>query len=179
MKAAALLLCAALAAPLPGAASEVAAPAGLQLPGARLAGEGELRWWGLRLYRAQLWTGPGFEAQRFARHPFALELHYLRDFRARDIAQRSIEEMRRAGDLADADARRWERALAQLLPDVRAGDRIMGVHQPGGGAAFVVNGRPVGGIDEPAFAQRFFAIWLGPATSEPGLRAALLGNASP
>jgi hypothetical protein len=32
-------------------------------------------------------------------------------------------------------------------------------------------------IADPVFASLFFAIWLGPATSQPGLRAAFLGAA--
>jgi hypothetical protein len=143
---------------------------------ARLAGQGELTWWGLRVYEARLWTGPGFEADDFARRPFALELTYLRAIKGRDIAARSIEEMRRAGEFTESQAQRWRAQLEALLPDVQPGDRIAGVHRPGKGAAFLVNGRSVGEIEDEAFARLFFAIWLGPATSDRALRAALLGT---
>ena len=146
-------------------------------PQSRLAGQGELTWWGLRVYEARLWTPPGFEAEAFARHPFALELTYLRSLRGRDIAARSIEEMRRAGEFGDPQAERWRAQLEALLPDVKAGDRIAGVHRPGRGAVFLVNGRTAGEIADAEFARLFFAIWLGPATADRNLRAALLGAA--
>ncbi|MEO8653539.1 MAG: chalcone isomerase family protein, partial [Ramlibacter sp.] len=113
----------------------------------------------------------------FAGHRFALELRYLRELRGGAIAQHSIDEMRRAGDFSEQQAQHWLQALADVLPDVRPGDRIMGVHAPGQGASFVVNGKPAVTIADPVFATLFFAIWLGPATSQPGLRAALLGAA--
>ena len=143
------------------------------------AGQGRMRWLGLAVYEAQLWVAPGFRATRFAEHAFALELHYQRAFSAADIARRSLAEMQRAGPIDAAEAQRWQQLLQQLLPDVRAGDRILGVHRPGQGAAFVVNGRPQGEIADPRFAARFFGIWLSPSTSEPALRDALLGAAAP
>ena len=148
------------------------------LPSAELRGEGLLRFFGLQVYRARLWTDPGFEPANFAAAPLALELEYLRDFKASAIADRSIQEMRRAASFADDKASRWEQQLAQLLPDVKAGDRIMGVHQPGSGALFFHNDKPIGGIADEEFSRLFFGIWLGPATSEPGLRSALI-NAAP
>ena len=143
------------------------------------AGQGSLRWLGLSVYQARLWVAPGFRGARFAEHRFALELRYERAFAAADIARRSLAEMRRAGPIADAEAQRWQLQLQQVLPDVRAGDRILGIHRPGQGAAFVVNGRAQGEIADPRFAARFFGIWLGPATSEPALREALLEGAAP
>lgn len=148
------------------------------LPSAELRGEGLLRFFGLQVYRARLWTDPSFEAANFAAAPLALELEYLRDFKASAIADRSIQEMRRAATFGADKATRWEQQLAQLLPDVKAGDRIMGVHQPGTGALFFHNDKPIGGIADEEFSRLFFGIWLGPATSEPGLRNALI-NATP
>ncbi len=66
--------------------------------------------------------------------------------------------------------------MKRLFPDVHAGDRITGVHRPGEGAAFFVNGRAVGEVRDSRFAQLFFGIWLSPRTSQPSLRAALLGT---
>jgi hypothetical protein len=143
-------------------------------PGARLAGQGRLLWWGLPIYDASLWASPGFTSRGLARQTFLLELTYLRSLRGGDIARRSIEEMRRAGSFDPAQAARWQAQLEALLPDVVAGDRIAALHAPGRGAAFYVNGKPAGEIADALFAQLFFAIWLGPNTSEPRLRASLL-----
>jgi hypothetical protein len=59
---------------------------------------------------------------------------------------------------------------------VHAGDRITGVHRPGEAAVFFVNGRGVGEVRDARFAQLFFGIWLSPRTSQPALRASLLGT---
>lgn len=157
--------------------ASTAAPgtAAAALPGARLVGEGLLRVWGFQVYRSRLWALPGFQAADYAEQPLALELEYLRAFRAADIARRSIEEMRGIGAFGPAQAERWERALASVLPDVSPGDRLLGVHRPGLGARFYAGGQALGSIDDPQFSRLFFGIWLDPNTSAPALRQALLG----
>ena len=65
-----------------------------------------------------------------------------------------------------------------MIPDVRTGDRVMGIHQPGVGAAFWVNDKNTGEIQDAEFARLFFGIWLSPNTSEPKLRDALLAGAA-
>ena len=135
--------------------------------------------WGFEVYDAALWVTPGFTAQAPERHAFALELHYLRDFSARDIASRSIDEMRRSGPLTPEQAAQWQKALETTLPDVRKGDRLTGVNQPGQPTAFWLNGKPIGEIAGADFAQRFFGIWLSPQTSAPQLRDALLAGVRP
>jgi hypothetical protein len=146
------------------------------LPGARLAGSARFRFWGFDVYNASLWVRPGFQPQDFARHAFALELDYQRDFTGQAIAGRSIDEMRRISHFSDTQAQEWRQALRRALPDVKKGDRIAGLHIPGTGARFLLNGEPFGEVRDPAFAPLFFGIWLSPATSEPGLRQSLLAQ---
>jgi hypothetical protein len=106
-------------------------------------------------------------------------LRYQRDFSARDIARRSLEEMRRQGSIAPAQADQWQQALATAFPDVKKGDRIVGVNRPGVGVLFITNGQATGEIAGADFARLFFGIWLSPQTSEPGLRQALLAGTAP
>lgn len=168
------------AAAAPGLAQDAAAPpaeVGSALPGAKLQGRGRLRFLGLHVYDALLWTvarAPDGEAQNGA---LALELRYARTLRGPLIAERSIEEMRRIGEFAESEAQRWLEAMKRLFPDVNAGDRITGVHRPGEAALFFVNGRSVGEVRDARFAQLFFGVWLSPRTSEPALRSQLLGIA--
>jgi hypothetical protein len=63
--------------------------------------------------------------------------------------------------------------MAQIFPDVKPEDRIVGVHLSEG-ARFFHNDRFIGSVDDPAFARAFFAIWLDARTSAPELRALLL-----
>lgn len=139
----------------------------------RLQGQGEMRWFGFRLYQASLWA-PGGRWQ--PEQPYALELRYSRDIPSARLVQASIEEMQRLGNADDARLLRWQVELERVFPDVRSGDVIHGVHLPQRGAEFYHQGRLTGRIEDVDFARAFFAIWLDPRTREPALRASLLGS---
>jgi hypothetical protein len=171
-----LLTVAAIALP---ARAQTAPPEIVQaLPAARVQGEGRLRFFGLHVYDIRLWVLPGFAPERWAELPLALEIRYARTLHGRAIAERSIEEMKRQGELPSDRGRSWLDQMTRLFPDVREGDRILGLQQPGAGASFHVNGRWSGEVRDVDFARRFFGIWLAPQTSEPGLRQRLLGSGS-
>ena len=159
-----------------GAEGAVSASPGASTPlaGARLVGQGTMRFLGFEVYRARLWAQPGFDADQYSAHPLALELTYQRNFTAEAIAKRSIEEMRRVGSFTPQQATRWQQALQAALPDVKPGDRLLGLYQPGAGAVFKMGGRVVGEVADAEFSRLFFGIWLSPQTSEPGLRQALI-----
>lgn len=147
------------------------------LPQARLQGSGVLRFFGLRVYEARLWTAAGFDADDYARHPFALELAYDRRLEGQAIAERSVAEMRRVGAFDDASAKRWLALMVQAFPDVAAGDRLVGLNDGQGGVRFFHNGRPTAQTVDADYARLFFGIWLARQTSAPALRDALLGRA--
>jgi hypothetical protein len=147
------------------------------LPGARLVGQGTLRWLGLTVYDARLWAAEGFDPARLHDSRFALELRYARRLDGQAITDRSLEEMRRSGPLDEADTTAWREAMQRAFPDVAPGDRLTGLHEPAAGSRFYLNGRFTAAIDHPRFVQRFYAIWLGAQTSQPALRARLLGAA--
>ena len=67
-----------------------------------------------------------------------------------------------------------QQALQAALPDVKPGDRLLGLYQPGAGAVFKMGGRVVGEVPDAEFSRLFFGIWLSPQTSEPGLRQQLI-----
>ena len=161
-------------APAPDARPELAQA----LPQARHVGSSRLTVWGFQIYDAHLWAPASFAAGRYATSPMALELSYLRNFKALDIAERSLKEMRRSQPISNAQADQWKSDMLRVIPDVEKGERILGVHRPGRGAAFWVNGKASGEIQDAEFARLFFGIWLSPNTSEPRMRAALLAGAS-
>lgn len=145
---------------------------------ARLAGEGALRWFGLRIYEARLWVGAdGIDPARLASSAFALDLRYARALAGEAIARRSHEEIARLGygDPQRRDA--WLDAMRRIFPDVADGDRLTGVHRPGAGVSFYRNDRRIGRVDDPEFGAAFFAIWLDARTSAPQLRDRLLAGA--
>lgn len=177
-----LLLCA-LALPL-GTALAKNAPDPTKLPQeinttlapAQFTGTGKLSFFGLNVYEANLWVSPGFKADSFEDHAFALDLHYLRSFSAEKIAKRSIEEMQRLEKIPDSKAALWLSTLSDVMPEIKKGDSLIGVHKPGTGVSFWHNGKRSGEIRDAEFSKQFFAIWLSPKTTEPKLRKALLGN---
>jgi hypothetical protein len=154
------------------AAGLVAAAGTVLPPDWRVQGQGEMRWFGLRLYQASLWAPDGrWQAER----PYALELRYARDIPSARLVQASIEEMQRLGSADEVRLARWKTELERVFPDVRTDDVIHGLHLPQRGAEFYHQGKLTGRIDDVEFARAFFAIWLDPRTREPALRARLLG----
>ena len=132
-------------------------------------GLAEMRFFGFALYRATLWVaGPGINNS-----PHALTLHYRRNISREQLVSASLDEMRRLGD-ADTTVARWQADLERVFPDVKTGERIIGLHLPGQGARFYHQGRLTGEVNDADFAQRFFAIWLDPRTRSPEVRALLL-----
>ena len=132
-----LIICAALMAPLvlPVIAQPVDVPRELPaattsvqdtrpeikdlLPQGRLVGKGRLTFFGFQVYDARLWSVPGLKADNFASQPFALELAYLRDFKNRAVAERSIHEMRRSANISDAQAASWIEEMMRAYPDIK------------------------------------------------------------
>lgn len=145
------------------------------LPQARLQGSGALRFFGLRVYEARLWVTAGFDPERYARAPLALELTYDRKLEGEAIAERSIAEMRRVGSMTDGQIQTWLDIMRRAFPDVVANDRLLGLHDGRGGVRFFHNGNATASIHDAEYARLFFGIWLAPETSAPALRDSLLG----
>jgi Chalcone isomerase-like len=139
----------------------------------RILGQGRMRWFGLHLYDASLWvTGRDLQWD----HPFVLDIRYARSFNGSKIAEVSAEEMLRLGFRDDRKLAAWRELMRRAFPDVKSGEHITGVFRPGAGVDFYHQGRPTAVINDAEFARAFFSIWLDPATREPKLRAALLGQ---
>lgn len=139
-------------------------------------GQGRLRFFGLHVYDAKLWADQVITTANYKTTPLALELTYGRSLYGNLIAERSLKEMRGITAVSDAQASAWLDAMTALFPDVKEGDQLTGVYQPGQRAVFWLNGKRLGEVGDPAFAQAFFGIWLDEKSSEPSLRDQLLGS---
>ena len=153
-------------------------PIRAELPDARLSGEGVMRWLGLKIYSAQLWTGAaGVRTDQPTSQPLALDLRYATGLKGEAIAERSLQEIEKLG-FGDAPSRsRWLSELKRLMPNIAADDRLTGILEPKRGVAFFHNDKPIGRIDDADFASAFFLIWLDERTTAPSLRASLLRGA--
>ncbi len=142
----------------------------------RQQSKAQMRFFSLLIYDIRLWSREPIDTQNWASKELALELEYARSLSGREIAKRSLVEMKRQAEIAPEQAQRWLQEMEAAFPDVQAGDRISGWHEPGEGARFFVNGQLKKRINDPQFARLFFGIWLAPQSSEPGLRKQLLGG---
>ncbi len=139
----------------------------------QLQGSARFRKYLINVYDGRLWVSAGrFDPQGL----YALDLTYALAFKAKDLAARSVEEMRRIGETNEADLRRWDGVMRTAFPDLKAGDRLVGVNVPGRETRFYLNDKLFSTVSDPAFGPAFFAIWLHPRTSEPAFRRDLLAG---
>lgn len=145
------------------------------LPQAQPLGGGDLTWFGLRIYRATLWSASKpFDATQ----PYALQLHYYRSISRERLVGTSIDEIRRLSrtPIADATLKRWEALLMSAFVDVNEGDELTGVYLPGRGMQFYDRQRLLAELDDEALARAFFDIWLNPESRDKKLRQRLMGT---
>ena len=140
---------------------------------AQVVGSGRLTFLGIKAYDATLYAPNGVWRKEA---PFALQLDYLRAFSGDSIAKTSAQEIDRLGAPTSAQLQSWLAEMTDILPDVKAGDHIIGIHHPTSGAILLQNGRILGEIKDPSFSRLFFDIWLSPKTRVAGLRKDLLGQ---
>jgi hypothetical protein len=96
----------------------------------------------------------------------------LRSFEGLAIAKRSLDEMHKVGNISERQEKDWLKAMSEIFPNVRKGDRLVGVYKPNEGAEFWFQQRRLGVVMDPQFAKLFFGIWLHEATSAPAIRQA-------
>ncbi len=153
-----------------GAFSQAAAPWAL-------LGSGALRFFGFKAYDAHLWTTGGSANPLVAKGLFALEIDYNTAIKADEIVNVSLVEMARLRSLSESQVKVWTAEMKKSFTDVKSGDKLTGVYVPKVGTRFFFNSRLVSEINDPAFGDAFFAIWLDEKTKRGELRRALLGLA--
>jgi hypothetical protein len=166
----------------PGTKSVSAAEAPAELnaygSGWRAKGTGSLKFFGFKVYDATLWL-PAQAAGNFNfsfSQLFALDIAYNTTVKANDINNTSLIEMSRISSATPEQVKAWSAFMTGLFLDVKAGDRLIGVHVPAAGARFFLNGKLLGETQDTTFSEAFFKIWLDPKARKPELRTALLGQ---
>ncbi len=152
-----------------------AAPWRAALPKAQPVGGGDMTFFGMRIYRATLWSASRpFDPTQ----PFALQLSYYRSISRQRLVDTSMDEilrLARAPIPADTLAR-WKTLLASGFVDVNEGDELTGVYRPGRGMQLYDRQRMLADIDDEALARAFFDIWLNPGSRDRKLRQRLMGG---
>ena len=160
---------------VPAVAQAVALPAVVtrDVTGLTLRGDAIMRFFGMKVYDIRLWTSSRTISME---QPFALELVYDLSIKGRDIASRSVKEMRMQGWNDEARLKRWGDEMNRIFPDIAQGDALIGVSIPGKEARFYSRDKLIAVIADPEFSRAFFDIWLSEKTSEPKLRKKLIGS---
>ena len=143
------------------------------LMGLTVRGGAVMRFFGLKVYDVRLWT----QMKPFTHaEPFVVELVYDMSLKGKDIADRSVKEMRAQGISDEMKLKHWGDEMARIFPDIKQGDTLIGVSLPGKEARFYSRDKLIATVPDPEFAKAFFDIWLSEKTSEPKLRVKLLGE---
>ena len=104
-----------------------------------------------------------------------LRIDYRRRIRKEDLVAHTKIELQKQG-LYTETTEPWLTALAGIWPDIEKGDRILLQVTESLASKFFFNGQLVGSISDPAFTERFVAIWLSENSSYPAQREQLIGN---
>ena len=143
------------------------------VPNAAKVGEGALSFYFWDVYNASLYAPDA----NFSKHqPFALRVEYLMNFSGNDIAEKSIEEIKKQGFKDYTKLKKWKEDLQKLFPNVEDGTVLTGILTEQRNALFYKNGKKIGEIADKELSARFFDIWLGEKTSAPHLRKQLMGS---
>lgn len=140
----------------------------------QLVGAGELKWFGLPVYEASLWTPEG-EFDAVDRHQqVALIIDYARNIPSDKLVDSARSEWQRLG-IRDPRTESWCEQVARIWPDVTPGDQITTIVERGGPTRFFFNQREIGSIADPDFGPALLDIWLHPQSRSSRLRRALTG----
>jgi hypothetical protein len=159
----------AAAGPLPGPVLEQ----GYEL---RKVGGGELRWLGMSIYDASLWTSSGRYLGFGPGDTVALSLLYQRSFSRDDLIRITETAWRRMGNTDPAQRERWLADLRRSWGDVTPGQNVTTVVIPNGPTRFYDQRGRFAEVDDPAFGPAFLSIWLDPRSVVGDLRLRLLGG---
>jgi hypothetical protein len=145
----------------------------------RITGAGLFRWkWVFKVYAVAHYLPAASEVDGPAADlPRRLEFSYLVDIEG-DGFGKAADELLARNFPPEALAPLRERLdrLHAAYVDVKPGDRYALDYQPGQGTELSFNGRRLALVEGADFARAYFAIWLGEAPIDAGLRDRLLGR---
>ena len=107
---------------------------------------------------------------------FALEFNYRKSVSKKTIVDASMDELSKVPNVGSVELKAWKQILEKGISDMQAGENASVVFSKSGNVEFWSENREFISFQDPKFAKNFAAIWLGPKTSYPKLRLALLGE---
>ena len=107
--------------------------------------------------------------------PYEMQLHFVRNVGAADIAKGWVEGFQRNGQGAQSSSDERVATLRGWTTDIRSGESMIFSFQPGTGLVVSVNGSVKGTIPGDDFGKSFLSIWLG-VPPNPEIKVGLLGG---
>ena len=126
------------------------------------------------LYQSQLKTTSGHYPISVESDELVFQIRYFADISNADLIMRTIEQWQHQG-VPQKNYQGYIEALTAIWPNIKKGDSLAMLMQKDK-SVFYFNNQYIGAINDDVFGQLFVDIWLGESTSEPRLRAQLLGG---
>jgi hypothetical protein len=108
--------------------------------------------------------------------PQKLILHFLRSVNVRDVRDQWTKDFVHVVPDRPASLMQRVAMLNTWLSDMKSGQRLTFVRQPGAGIEVYIGDVLKGTVPGDDFSRVFMSIWLGAAPPSAGLRAGLLGG---
>lgn len=113
-------------------------------------------------------------------YPQALKISYLRDISKEDLIKATQEQWQHI-KLTNPNQTKWLEKLNDIWPQIQEGNGLTIIVDSNQSSKFYFNDEVqthqfIGELADPDFGPAFLAIWLSNNTSEPKLRAKLLGK---
>ena len=109
---------------------------------------------------------------------FALEFNYRKSVSKKMIVDASMEELSKVPNVGSVELEAWNQILEKGESGMRVGEKASVVFSKSGDVEFWSENHEPISFQDLKFVKNFAAIWLGPKTSHPKLRLALLGKNS-
>jgi hypothetical protein len=144
-------------------------------PNLQVIGTGVLKVFFMDIYNLTLYS----EERNYAvSERFALEFNYKKSVSKKTIVEASMDELSRSPDVSSFEIKAWKQILESGISDMKAGEKVSVIFSKSGDVEFWSKKSEPISFKDIKFAKNFAAIWLGPQTSRPKLRLALLGKKS-
>ncbi|MDP2562162.1 chalcone isomerase family protein [Psychrobium sp. 1_MG-2023] len=126
------------------------------------------------LYQSRLLTTSGRYPISAQKEMLVYQINYQADISSDDLIKRTVEQWQHL-NISPEVYTPYLAPLKTIWPDIVDGDNLA-LLMTEQRSTFFFNGKRVGAINDAQFGQLFIDIWLSENTSQPKLRAELLGD---